>query len=102
MDRVISTAMGRPLGVLHGTVGGRVVTFDLSGSLDNVTGVVIAEGAQQSRVSGRYDATSHTLALEAAGQGGGSYTLTFDDALSSFTGTFTRLGDTTRLPIRGS
>lgn len=105
MDRVLSTARGRPLGVLRGTVGGRAVTFDLSGSLDNVSGVVSTTSAEttlQSRVTGRYDAGSHTLTLDAVGAAAGTYRLTFDDALSSFTGTFTRAGDTAAVPIRGS
>lgn len=105
MDRVISTAMGRPLGVLHGTVGGRAVTFDLAGSLDNVTGAVSTTNGDttlQSRVRGRYDPASHTLTLDATGGAAGTYRLAFDDALSSFTGTFTRAGDTAAVPIRGS
>ena len=105
MDRVLSTAMGRPLGVLHATVGGRDVTFELSGSLDHVSGVVstsLGSDVLQARVNGRYDTTSHTLTLDAAGADGGSYTLTFDAALSSFTGTFVRPSGGPSLAIRGS
>lgn len=103
MDRVISTALGRPLGVLRATAGERPITFDLAGSLDNVTGTVTLgkrPGLVQTPVRGRYEPTDHTLTLTEVTQGSepGVYTLTFDPALSTFTGRFDRK-DTGRVVI---
>lgn len=103
MDRVLSTARGRPLGVLRATAGERPITFDLAGSLDNVTGTVTLgkrPGLVQTPVRGRYEPTDHTLTLTEVTQGKepGVYTLTFDPALSTFSGRFDRK-DTGRVVI---